>query len=49
MTTMRRFGRSRRRSPLIERVSPIRAVIAWVVGLIVFFPVLYIFVTGFKE
>jgi sorbitol/mannitol transport system permease protein len=49
MTTMRRFGRNRRRSPLIERVSPIRAVIAWVVGLIVFFPVLYIFVTGFKE
>jgi sorbitol/mannitol transport system permease protein len=29
-------------------VSPIRAVIAWVVGLVVFFPVLDIFVTGFK-
>jgi sorbitol/mannitol transport system permease protein len=48
MTTLRRIGRSRGQSPLVERVSPVRAVLAWVIGLLVFFPIFYIFVTGFK-
>ena len=47
MTTWLR--RQREETPLIERVSPLRAIIAWTVGLLVFFPVLYIFVTGFKR
>jgi sorbitol/mannitol transport system permease protein len=42
------FRRQRRETRLIERVSPWRAVIAWVIGLLYFFPVLYIVVTGFK-
>ncbi len=40
--------RRRRETALVERVSWIRALIAWVIGLLVFFPVFYIFVTGFK-
>jgi sorbitol/mannitol transport system permease protein len=44
-----RFRRQQRDTPLIERVSPLRAIIAWIVGLVYFFPVLYIFVTGFKK
>jgi len=47
MTTL--FGRRRRETRLIEQVSPLRAIVAWIVGLLVFFPVLYIFVTGFKK
>jgi len=31
-----------------ESASPLWAVTAWIVGLIVFFPVLYMFLTGFK-
>src|SRR5918997_1427896 len=31
-----------------ETASPLWAVTAWIVGLIVFFPVLYMFLTGFK-
>lgn len=45
----RLFGRRRRETRLIEQVSPLRAIVAWIVGLLVFFPVLYIFVTGFKK
>jgi sorbitol/mannitol transport system permease protein len=41
--------RSRRDTSLVERVSWIRALVAWVIGLVFFFPVLYIFVTGFKS
>jgi sorbitol/mannitol transport system permease protein len=41
--------RRRQETALVERVSWIRALGAWVIGLIVFFPVLYIFVTGFKS
>jgi len=33
---------------LIERVSWVRAIFAWVIGLLYFFPVLIILVTGFK-
>jgi len=40
--------RQQKETRLIERVSWIRATIAWIVGLLMFFPVLYIFVTGFK-
>ena len=47
MTTL--FRRRRRETRLIEQVSPLRAIVAWIVGLLVFFPVLYIFVTGFKK
>ena len=47
MTTL--FRRQQRDTRLIERVSPLRAIIAWAVALIYFFPVLYIFVTGFKK
>jgi sorbitol/mannitol transport system permease protein len=47
MTTL--FRRRKRETRLIEQVSPLRAVIAWIVGLLTFFPVLYIFVTGFKK
>jgi sorbitol/mannitol transport system permease protein len=32
-----------------ESASPLWAISAWVVGLIVFFPVLYMFLTGFKS
>jgi sorbitol/mannitol transport system permease protein len=46
--TLARLRRQQRQTALIERVSWTRAIIAWIVGLIVFFPVLYIFVTGFK-
>ena len=31
-----------------ETASPLWAITAWIVGLIVFFPVLYMFLTGFK-
>jgi sorbitol/mannitol transport system permease protein len=41
--------RQQRETRLIEQVSPLRAIIAWVIGLVYFFPVLYIFVTGFKK
>lgn len=46
MTAMlrRRQSSSRR----VERVSWVWALVAWIVGLLFFFPVLYIFVTGFK-
>ena len=44
----RLWGRSRRGGFTRERASPIWAVAAWVVGLIAFFPVLYMFLTGFK-
>jgi len=47
MTTL--FRRRKRETRFIEQVSPLRAIIAWIVGLLVFFPVLYIFVTGFKK
>jgi sorbitol/mannitol transport system permease protein len=40
--------RLRSETRLIERVSPLRAIVAWIVGLLTFFPVLYIVVTGFK-
>lgn len=43
------FRRQQRETRLIEQVSPLRAIIAWVIGLVYFFPVLYIFVTGFKK
>ncbi len=46
MTSLTRRKRSQTR--LIERVSLGHTLLAWVVGLLVFFPVLYIFVTGFK-
>jgi len=46
MTTL--FRRKPSETRLIERVSIWHTIIAWVVGLLVFFPVLYIFVTGFK-
>ena len=41
--------RTRHKSPLVERVPLWRGVLAWIVALVVFFPVLYIFVTGFKS
>ena len=44
-----RRRRSRHQSALVESVPLWRGVLAWIVGLIVFFPVLYIFVTGFKS
>lgn len=47
MTTILRRRRSEVR--LIERVSWVRAIFAWAVALIFFFPVLYLFVTGFKS
>src|ERR687893_3326238 len=31
-----------------ETASPLWAITAWIVGLIAFFPVLYMFLTGFK-
>jgi sorbitol/mannitol transport system permease protein len=43
-----RFGIPRR-SRSQERASPLLAVVAWVVGLVVFFPVLYMALTGFKS
>ena len=43
------FRRRQQETRLIEQVSPLRAIIAWVIGLLYFFPVLYIFVTGFKK
>lgn len=45
MLTKRR-RRSATRS--VEQAGPFRAIVAWVVGLLVFFPVLYLVVTGFK-
>jgi sorbitol/mannitol transport system permease protein len=42
----------RRRTSAIrsaEQAGPVRAITAWVVGVLVFFPVLYLFVTGFKS
>ncbi len=43
-----RFGIPRR-SRSQERGSPLLAIVAWIVGLIVFFPVLYMILTGFKS
>jgi sorbitol/mannitol transport system permease protein len=43
------LGRARVATPLVERVPLWRAVVAWIVGLVAFFPVLYLFVTGFKS
>jgi sorbitol/mannitol transport system permease protein len=40
--------RRRRSGVRQEQASTLWAVIAWIVGLIVFFPVLYMFLTGFK-
>lgn len=48
MTALRLPRRRRSQSSLVERVSPLWAIVAWIVGLTFFFPVLYIFVTGFK-
>ncbi len=42
---IRRAGRGVSR----ETASPLWAISAWIVGLIVFFPVLYMFLTGFKS
>jgi hypothetical protein len=42
-----RFGANRGFSK--ETASPLWAITAWVIGLIVFFPVLYMFLTGFKS
>jgi sorbitol/mannitol transport system permease protein len=42
------FARRQSRSFSKERASPLWAVAAWAVGLIAFFPVLYMFLTGFK-
>jgi sorbitol/mannitol transport system permease protein len=42
------FARRQSRSFSKERASPLWAVAAWTVGLIAFFPVLYMFLTGFK-
>jgi sorbitol/mannitol transport system permease protein len=36
------------RAALKENASPLWAVVAWIVALIVFFPILYMFATGFK-
>ena len=45
-TTRRRwFGGS---GPRKDRASALWAVVAWIVGLLAFFPVLYMFLTGFK-
>jgi sorbitol/mannitol transport system permease protein len=44
-----RRRRARQRESLVERVPVWRGVLAWVVALVAFFPVLYIFVTGFKS
>lgn len=44
-----RRSTQRRSNSLVERVSPVRAILAWVIALLTFFPVLYIFVTGFKS
>jgi len=33
----------------VEQAGPFRAILAWVVGVLVFFPVLYLVVTGFKS
>ena len=38
----------RQRGPTRERAPVLWAIVAWIVGLIVFFPVLYMFLTGFK-
>ena len=38
----------RQRGPTKERVPALWAVLAWIVGLVAFFPVLYMFLTGFK-
>jgi sorbitol/mannitol transport system permease protein len=46
MTALLRRGSTP--SSVVDRVSWVRAIVAWIVGLLVFFPVLYIFVTGFK-
>jgi sorbitol/mannitol transport system permease protein len=43
------FRRARVATPLVERVPAWRAVVAWIVGLVAFFPVLYLFVTGLKS
>ena len=32
-----------------ESASPLWAIVAWIVGILVFFPVLYMFLTGFKS
>lgn len=49
MIRIGRLGSTRGVGPLVERVSPLRAIVAWVIGLVFFFPVIYIFVTGFKS
>jgi len=44
------LARRRRTSAIrsAEQAGPVRAITAWVVGLLVFFPVLYLVLTGFK-
>jgi sorbitol/mannitol transport system permease protein len=44
-----RRRRTSHQTVLVERVSLWRGVLAWIVALVAFFPVLYIFVTGFKS
>lgn len=48
MTTLRRRTTARNETRLIERVPAWRAVLAWVIGILYVFPVVYIWVTGFK-
>ena len=50
-TGARRTGRSwgRRRGAAKDQASPLWAVLAWIVALIAFFPVLYMLLTGFKS
>jgi sorbitol/mannitol transport system permease protein len=45
---MASFARRPSRAFSKERASPLWAIAAWAVGLIAFFPVLYMFLTGFK-
>lgn len=50
MTTIARRGGSRKKSEtrLIERVPRWRAILAWIIGVLYVFPVVYIWATGFK-
>jgi sorbitol/mannitol transport system permease protein len=46
--TQRSRRRSRRHGASNEQASPFWAALAWIVGLLAFFPVLYMLLTGFK-
>jgi sorbitol/mannitol transport system permease protein len=48
VTGRRQFIARRKGGFSREQASPLWAIAAWLVGLIVFFPVLYMFLTGFK-